>query len=96
MTPEQLQFHYFNMHDLDKSNALDGLELCKAITHWHGDDPATAPPKIEDNELEDMIDSILRDDDFNNDGFIDYPEFLRSQAARAADAPPAPPAPQHA
>ncbi|VDK60452.1 unnamed protein product, partial [Cylicostephanus goldi] len=24
MTPEQLQFHYFNMHDLDKNGKLDG------------------------------------------------------------------------
>lgn len=35
MTPEQLQFHYFNMHDLDKNGKLDGVELIKAITHFH-------------------------------------------------------------
>lgn len=35
MTPEQLQFHYFNMHDLDKNGRLDGIELIKAITHFH-------------------------------------------------------------
>uniref|UniRef100_A0A914R871 EF-hand domain-containing protein n=1 Tax=Parascaris equorum TaxID=6256 RepID=A0A914R871_PAREQ len=35
MTPEQLQFHYFNMHDLDKNGKLDGIELIKAITHFH-------------------------------------------------------------
>uniref|UniRef100_A0A1I7XHW9 EF-hand domain-containing protein n=1 Tax=Heterorhabditis bacteriophora TaxID=37862 RepID=A0A1I7XHW9_HETBA len=38
MTPEQLQFHYFNMHDLDKNGKLDGVELIKAITHFHSDD----------------------------------------------------------
>jgi len=35
MTPEQLQFHYFNMHDLDRNGRLDGIELIKAITHFH-------------------------------------------------------------
>ena len=35
MTPEQLQFHYFNMHDLDHNGKLDGVELIKAITHFH-------------------------------------------------------------
>ena len=35
MTPEQLQFHYFNMHDLDRNGRLDGVELIKAITHFH-------------------------------------------------------------
>lgn len=34
MTPEQLQFHYFNMHDLDNDESLDGIELIKAITHF--------------------------------------------------------------
>lgn len=33
-------------------------------------------------ELEQMIDSILRDDDFNGDGFIDYGEFLKAQKVR--------------
>lgn len=35
MTPEELQFHYFNMHDLDRNGLLDGIELIKAITHFH-------------------------------------------------------------
>ncbi|KAI1725777.1 multiple coagulation factor deficiency protein 2 like protein [Ditylenchus destructor] len=39
MSPEQLQFHYFNMHDLDKNGRLDGVELIKAITHFHAENP---------------------------------------------------------
>lgn len=35
MTAEQLQFHYFKMHDYDNDNRLDGVELVKAITHVH-------------------------------------------------------------
>ncbi|KAL3083004.1 hypothetical protein niasHS_010806 [Heterodera schachtii] len=89
MTPEQLQFHYFNMHDLDKNGKLDGIELIKAITHFHqenaspGHQGASIPPPLpNENELENMIDSILREDDFNGDGYIDYGEFLKAQKLR--------------
>lgn len=40
------------------------------------------PPLPSEVELEQMIDSILREDDYNGDGFIDYGEFLRAQRAR--------------
>uniref|UniRef100_A0AC35G705 EF-hand domain-containing protein n=1 Tax=Panagrolaimus sp. PS1159 TaxID=55785 RepID=A0AC35G705_9BILA len=90
MTPEQLQFHYFNMHDLDRNGRLDGVELIKAITHFHQENPGPQhqnppgqpPPLPSELELEQMIDSILREDDYNGDGFIDYGEFLRAQRAR--------------
>uniref|UniRef100_A0A914ZCL4 EF-hand domain-containing protein n=1 Tax=Panagrolaimus superbus TaxID=310955 RepID=A0A914ZCL4_9BILA len=90
MTPEQLQFHYFNMHDLDRNGRLDGVELIKAITHFHQENPGPQhqnnphqpPPLPSEIELEQMIDSILREDDYNGDGFIDYGEFLRAQRAR--------------
>ncbi|KAH7730762.1 Protein F55A11.1 [Aphelenchoides avenae] len=93
MTPEQLQFHYFNMHDLDKNGRLDGVELIKAITHFHQENPGpqhqgtnTPPPLPSEVELEQMIDSILKEDDFNADGFIDYGEFLRAQKQREEQA----------
>lgn len=35
-----------------------------------------------DTELEQMIDPILSMDDKNNDGFIDYPEFIAAQKTR--------------
>ena len=35
MSPQELQLHYFKMHDYDGSNLLDGLELSTAITHVH-------------------------------------------------------------
>lgn len=72
MTPEQLQFHYFNMHDLDKNGKLDGVELIKAITHFHAENPGPQhtqnnananhqpPPLPSEVELETMIDSILK------------------------------------
>ncbi|VDO39241.1 unnamed protein product, partial [Haemonchus placei] len=89
MTPEQLQFHYFNMHDLDKNGKLDGIELIKAITHFHTENPGPQhqntnqpPPLPTEVELESMIDAILKDDDFNSDGYIDYGEFSKAQKMR--------------
>ena len=35
MTSEELQFHYFKLHDYDNNNMLDGIELTSAITHFH-------------------------------------------------------------
>lgn len=36
MSEEELQFHYFKMHDADNNNMLDGSELIKSLIHWHG------------------------------------------------------------
>lgn len=36
MTEQELQFHYFKMHDADNNNKLDGCELVKSLIHWHG------------------------------------------------------------
>lgn len=35
MSPQELQLHYFKMHDYDGNDLLDGLELSTAITHVH-------------------------------------------------------------
>jgi hypothetical protein len=35
MTEEELEFHYFKLHDYDGNNKLDGTEITKAITHFH-------------------------------------------------------------
>jgi len=44
------------------------------------------PPLPTESELEQMIDSILKEDDFNADGFIDYGEFLKAQKGREEQA----------
>jgi hypothetical protein len=41
-----------------------------------------------DEELVQLIDPILSMDDANNDGYIDYPEFIRAQQNAAASARP--------
>jgi hypothetical protein len=35
MSEDEVQFHYFKLHDYDNNNMLDGLELCAALTHYH-------------------------------------------------------------
>lgn len=37
MSEQELQFHYFKMHDSDNNNKLDGCELIKSLIHWHGE-----------------------------------------------------------
>ena len=37
------------------------------------------PPKFNDNQLAMLIDPVLKHDDVNNDGMIDYPEYISAQ-----------------
>jgi len=78
LSEEELQFHYFKLHDYDKNNLLDGIELISAVTHFHGDD-GEKPHGLPDDDIAEIVDSILRDEDRNNDGYIDYSEFILSQ-----------------
>ncbi|CRK96415.1 CLUMA_CG009831, isoform A [Clunio marinus] len=94
MTDQELQFHYFKMHDADNNNKLDGCELIKSLIHWHAqgskdNEHQQQVPQVEekiftDEELNTLIDPILQSDDLNKDGFIDYPEFIRAQQKSAA------------
>uniref|UniRef100_A0A671ECS0 EF-hand domain-containing protein n=1 Tax=Rhinolophus ferrumequinum TaxID=59479 RepID=A0A671ECS0_RHIFE len=78
MSPQELQLHYFKMHDYDGNNLLDGLELSTAITHVHKEEGREPAPPMSEEELINLIDGVLRDDDKNNDGYIDYAEFAKS------------------
>ncbi|XP_046663907.1 multiple coagulation factor deficiency protein 2 homolog [Homalodisca vitripennis] len=33
LTPEEMDFHYFKLHDFDNNTKLDGLEILQAIYH---------------------------------------------------------------
>ena len=35
MTEEERDYHYFRLHDFDKNDLLDGLEVLKAMSHSH-------------------------------------------------------------
>ncbi|XP_063347445.1 multiple coagulation factor deficiency protein 2 [Pelmatolapia mariae] len=78
MTPQELQLHYFKMHDYDGNNLLDGLELATAISHVHREERGESSQPMKEEELIALIDDVLRDDDKNNDGYIDYAEFAKS------------------
>ncbi|XP_026858327.2 multiple coagulation factor deficiency protein 2 [Electrophorus electricus] len=78
MTPQELQLHYFKMHDYDGNNLLDGLELATAIAHVHKEERDGKNQPMKEEELIHLIDEVLRDDDRNDDGYIDYAEFARS------------------
>ncbi|XP_070172384.1 lymphotoxin beta receptor inhibitor [Polyergus mexicanus] len=87
MTEQELQFHYFKMHDADNNNKLDGCELIKSLIHWHEQDNVEGTQRnklFNDEELVQLIDPILSMDDSNNDGYIDYPEFIQAQQNAAA------------
>lgn len=53
----------------------------------HGHQHEGAPPSGEkiftDEELVTLIDPIMKQDDNNLDGYIDYPEFMRAQQRTA-------------
>ncbi|XP_015267340.1 PREDICTED: multiple coagulation factor deficiency protein 2 [Gekko japonicus] len=78
MSPQELQLHYFKMHDYDGNNLLDGLELATAISHVHKEDGSDHVQTMKEEDLISLIDGVLRDDDKNNDGYIDYAEFAKS------------------
>ncbi|XP_073249241.1 multiple coagulation factor deficiency protein 2 homolog [Porites lutea] len=80
MSDEDLQFHYFKLHDYDHNNKLDGIELMNAMTHYHDEESEEGKShQYTDDEMGNMIDQILEEDDLNKDGYIDYPEFVASQ-----------------
>jgi len=75
------QTQFFVMHDYDNNTKLDGLELLKSMTHYHDDheeghhEESDKEPDNADTLIE-FVDMILKDQDYNNDGYIDYPEYI--------------------
>lgn len=81
---ENLQFHYFKVHDYDNNDKLDGIELANAMSHYHDEETGEKAEDYTEEELSGMVDQILEEDDLNHDGFIDYPEFIESQKREEA------------
>ncbi|KAJ8044582.1 Multiple coagulation factor deficiency protein 2-like [Holothuria leucospilota] len=67
------------MHDYDNNMKLDGLEILMAVSDFHHDGTANASPPLNDQQLMNLIDPILEEDDKNQDGYVDYPEFAATQ-----------------
>merc|ERR1712062_57174 len=80
------QTQFFVLHDYDKNTKLDGLELLKSMTHYHDDHEDAGGHHDHDEEsdntdtLVEFVDMILKDQDYNNDGYIDYPEYINYYA----------------
>ena len=67
---------------------VDKFSSTLSIDHSNHDQESDQPLPEEkifkDDELVSMIDPILATDDKNQDGFIDYPEFVLAQQAAQA------------
>ncbi|XP_076258053.1 uncharacterized protein LOC143195079 isoform X2 [Rhynchophorus ferrugineus] len=83
MSEQELQFHYFKMHDSDNNNKLDGCELIKSLIHWHVEEKKDKEEKIgeiySDDHLQSLVDNLLKMADKNYDGFVDWMEFKQYQ-----------------
>ncbi|KAL4239102.1 Multiple coagulation factor deficiency protein 2 [Mactra antiquata] len=91
MSEEELEFHYFKLHDYDSNNRLDGTEITKAITHFHEEETSEADKKVyetkvfSDQEIANIVDMVLKEDDLNQDGYIEYVEFVTAQRKARGD-----------
>ncbi|XP_053679544.1 multiple coagulation factor deficiency protein 2 homolog isoform X3 [Anopheles nili] len=87
MSEQELQFHYFKMHDSDNNNKLDGCELIKSLIHWHEKDDSQSdhhhePVPYTDEQLSGIVDAVMKNMDRNNDGVVDWPEYVLSSSRR--------------
>ena len=51
MTDEEKDYHYFRLHDFDKNDMLDGLEVLKAVNHVIEEDGSGQEPNENAEEL---------------------------------------------
>lgn len=65
-------FYFFELHDFDKNEKLDGLELYHTLTDH------TSDKYLSDAEAESLIDDILQKHDLNDDGYVSYVELMNS------------------
>ncbi|XP_049300745.1 putative cyclin-dependent serine/threonine-protein kinase DDB_G0272797/DDB_G0274007 isoform X2 [Anopheles funestus] len=95
MSEQELQFHYFKMHDSDNNNKLDGCELIKSLIHWHDnkdehhqdeEKPSDGPDEshndgqpYDDATLQSLVDPIMEMMDKDHDGFITYTEYRQHE-----------------
>ncbi len=95
---QAMEFHYFKLHDYDNNNKLDGHELGIAMTHFHEDNPegeegeegnSPSSYSMSDDELSKLIELIMEEDDLNDDGYVDYYEFVQASRRGNEEEPPA-------
>uniref|UniRef100_A0A0K0EML2 EF-hand domain-containing protein n=1 Tax=Strongyloides stercoralis TaxID=6248 RepID=A0A0K0EML2_STRER len=70
---EQELFYNFKMYDSNNDSFLDSKEIIdEFINHNHNVDLTALPT---DEALEVLVDNILKEYDFNNDGLISFSEY---------------------
>ncbi|CEF62980.1 Multiple coagulation factor deficiency protein 2 [Strongyloides ratti] len=74
-TEDQERYYYFTLHDSNKDNIIDGIEIMKAYTH-HDHRVDGTKPQLEDYQIENLVDAVLHEMDQNNDGFVTYAEYV--------------------
>ncbi|XP_023233117.1 multiple coagulation factor deficiency protein 2 homolog isoform X1 [Centruroides sculpturatus] len=87
----EMEFYYFQLHDLDKDGKLDGLELLMALSHVTEErisenerynEADRLEKQRKQNEIYELdaaiIDLLFSEDDLNNDGYLTYHEFALS------------------
>ena len=81
MTRDERQFFYFKQADTDNDDHLDGLEMLQMLIKFEAEDDSYKKQFVEkeDNDWCDELDRALKNQDFNDDGFVSFFEF---QAAR--------------
>ncbi|XP_021693756.1 multiple coagulation factor deficiency protein 2 isoform X10 [Aedes aegypti] len=85
MSEQELQFHYFKMHDSDNNNKLDGCELIKSLIHWHANEQTDNPHPVKiytDEQLTTIVEAVLNNMDYNKDGYIDWGEYRHSESGK--------------
>ncbi|XP_062561738.1 multiple coagulation factor deficiency protein 2 homolog isoform X7 [Armigeres subalbatus] len=85
MSEQELQFHYFKMHDSDNNNKLDGCELIKSLIHWHANDKSAGDHSVDiytDEQLTSIVEAVLTSMDKNQDGYVDWFEYKRSNSGK--------------
>ena len=84
MSDQDLLFHYFRLHDYDNNRKLDGLELMQAMNDYHKESGIEEEKETSEEAMASTVDKILKYDDTNNDGYIDYPEYIKAQGEHLA------------
>ncbi|KAL3266890.1 hypothetical protein HHI36_011040 [Cryptolaemus montrouzieri] len=85
MSDEELEFYYFQTHDTDRNNKLDGLEILQAISHIIDENEDVTGSSNNSTDFHyyiKLIDQVLEEDDIDQDGFLNYPEYVRSRKNR--------------
>lgn len=75
MTEQEIEFYYFQIHDVDNNTKLDGLEIFHALQHTLHEESATESEQ-DLSWIVELIDKVLEEDDLNNDGYLEYVEFV--------------------